>query len=68
MQSATQLCGNTTDVKRILVVTDSYTLSRQIRTLIECAPVGHIITVRASKHYITGYTVTHAIMDELNVE
>ena len=68
MQSATQLCGNTTDVKRILVVTDSYTLSRQIRTLIEYAPVGHIITVRASNHYITGYAVTHAIMDELNVE
>jgi hypothetical protein len=68
MQSATQLCGNTTDVKRILVVTDSYTLSRQIRTLIEYAPVGNIITVCASKHYITGYAVTHAIMDELNVE
>ena len=68
MQSATQLCGNTTDVKRILVVTDSYTLNRRVRDLIEYAPVGYIISVRASKHYITGYAVTHAIMDELYVE
>ena len=49
----------------MIIITEVGSLSRQSRNLIENAPTDVSIRVKVSKNYITGYSVSHIIMDEL---